>query len=452
MIDSNTNPRNLHKALDYDTSGQLALRTITAFSGNTPIPITTLGSSIAVTQADSANVTAFGRLRTSSTRLLGEFRTFYGTTGATEMVNVATNSGTATVNLAGKYYTLAVTNAANSRIIRQSLQYHPYIPGTSNIGFITFCFGVAAAGLQQSVGFYDNDNGILFRMNGTTPEIVIRKAGSDAEIRAKSLWNVDQFDGNGPSGVTLDFTKAQILVVDYQWLGVGRVRVGFDVDGVVYYAHQFLHANDSLVPYSTQPSLPARWEMLNVSGPGGSMTAICYAMMCEGEDFESGFLNSASNGTTPIAINNTLAGFGMLAVRLQNTVNTIPVKAFARLKNWGISTNNDIFYKVLILSGASAISGSPSWTACTPTGWCEYTTNFTLASDPGTYTKVLYQGYASGNNGNSGNIASSGTEQRTAAIYQNFTSTDSQILAIVGYKINNTNASAYAMMDWVEVK
>jgi hypothetical protein len=44
---------------------------------------------------------------------------------------------------------------------------------------------------------------------------------------AQASWNGDKLDGTGASGYTLDPTKATILFTDYEWLGMGSVRVGF---------------------------------------------------------------------------------------------------------------------------------------------------------------------------------------------------------------------------------
>ena len=45
-------------------------------------------------------------------------------------------------------------------------------------------------------------------------------------------------DGTGKTGLELDFTKAQLFVIDMEWLGVGRVRFGFYAYGRIYYCHQ----------------------------------------------------------------------------------------------------------------------------------------------------------------------------------------------------------------------
>jgi hypothetical protein len=55
----------------------------------------------------------------------------------------------------------------------------------------------------------------------------------------------------------LDTTKVFILIIDLEYLGMGRVRVGFVVNGVIHYAHQFLHSNIlSGKPYMGTASLP----------------------------------------------------------------------------------------------------------------------------------------------------------------------------------------------------
>ncbi len=46
---------------------------------------------------------------------------------------------------------------------------------------------------------------------------------------------------------------------------MGRVRVGFDIDGVIYYAHQFLNANNLSVPYMQSATLPIRMVVTSTS-------------------------------------------------------------------------------------------------------------------------------------------------------------------------------------------
>lgn len=483
--------RNMHLALQYDEEEKVEMRVAARLVNPDPIPVSlgsenvvitgdviipavvkvenadattlavndggnslTVDGSVGITFEDSASNSAFGRLRTANTRLLGEFRNQYGTMGPVEIVSRFETGGSQTVNLAQTNTLLNVTTAAGSRALRQSRRYHPYIPGTTNLAYISFKFDTPKANLQQLVGLFDDDNGIFFRMNGSTPQMVIRRTGVDNEVVDQVNWNVDTLNGEGPSGISIDFTRAQIFALDYQWLGVGRVRVGFVINGGFHYVHYFTHTNALTTPYMYQPSLPIRWEIRNSGATvsDSSMMCICYGAYTEGSEVESGFDNSVSMGTTSVQLGSGADEVkGLLAIRLKASVNGRPNRALARLKDWQIVTNLTAQYKVLILQGASDISGSPVWTPATPTGWCEYTTNFSLASANPANSIVLFDGYAVGGS-NKGEISSFATDNRSSAIYQNYDSTDSMIFAIVAHRIPNDNAVMRAAMNWIEVK
>jgi hypothetical protein len=405
--------------------------------------------------ADGADKTAFARIRTANTRLLGEFRNQYGTMGPVEIVTKFEVGGSQTVNLPQTHTLISVTDETGSRALKQSRKYHPYIPGTTNLAFISFTFGEGKENLQQSAGLFDDLNGIFFRMNENVPEMVIRKAGIDGQVVSQSDWNIDPMNGLGDSEIDLDFTKSQILILDYQWLGVGRVRVGFSIDGQTYYVHHFTHANNVIEPYIFQPSLPARWEIKNVGSTDSpsTMMCICYGVYVEGADVDTGFDNSVSNGTGSITLGAAPDNVkGILAVRLKNNVNMQPNRAFALLKDWEVVTSLTAQYKVMILQSVNDIAGTPTWTSATPTGWTEYTTNFSLASPPTPANAViLFDGYATGSS-NRGEASFAVTNNRSSAIFQNYDSTDSMIFAIVGYRIPNDNAVMRASMNWVEIK
>jgi hypothetical protein len=429
------NTNDLSMAMDYNHLGEPVVRGLTTLD-------------------DSANNTAFGRLRTANTRLLGEFRNQYGTMGPVEIVTKFEEGGTQTVNLAEANTLINVTTTAGSRALRQSRKYHPYIPGTTNLTFVTFTFGAAKTNLQQMAGLFDDLNGIFFRMNGDTAEMVIRKGGVDSEIVPQSQWNVDRLDGTGASGIDIDFTKSQIFVADYQWLGVGRVRVGFSLNGRVYYTHYFTHLNDLTGPYMFQPSLPVRWEIKNTGTTESvsSMMCICFGVYVEGSDLQTGFDSSVSTGVNAI----TLAAApdnvkGLLAIRLKNTVNGQPNRAVAQVRDWDIITSLTAQYKVMILQSIADLAGTPVWANATPTGWCEYTTDFRLATPSPANSLVLFDGFAAGAS-NKGERTNQTTDNRSSAIYQNFDSTDSMIIAIVAYRIPNDNAVMRAALNWIEYK
>lgn len=412
---------------------------------------------------DSPNIDAFGNLRTNNPRLLAEYRYQYGvSTANSEFNDVQTTGGTITYDFSRNCVLLSANTANNSKSIRQTKQYHPYIAGTSNKYLITFKFDTAKANVQQYVGAYDDDNGIFLRLNGLTPQVGIRKGGVDNEVVSQSQWNLDRLDGSmneyNKSGVTIDFTKCQILTFDYQWLGVGRVRIGFVTDGSITYVHEFAHVNRTTETYMHQPSLPVRHEVKNVgvSASNTQLMAICSAVYCEGSDYETGYTRSISTDGTSTTVSNTTDGQLILAIRLKNgSFGGHKNHTFARLKSWSLFATNDVQYKVVLLPKASGyISGTPTWTSVSDRSFCEFTQNGAMVAgwkNLGNYD-VIQDDFAVGAIGSSsGTNLITSEENKNNIICQNYDSTDSEVFAIVVYKLAS-NSDVKASLNWLEVK
>ena len=211
--------------------------------------------STAITIKDSANLDAFSRLRVSNPLILHNSQFTYDltpiifeqiTNGPGATIAHDTTNRCATLSFAG-------TNAGGKSFM-QSYEYLPYQPGRSQLVFVTFNMIAAAANVLKFAGYSDGVNGIEFQLNGTTKQFHIYSAtGAGSETAIQSSWNIDKLDGTGPSGITLDITKTQILVIDIQALYVGRVRIGFDIGGQVIYAHEFLHSNIESFPTFSLP-------------------------------------------------------------------------------------------------------------------------------------------------------------------------------------------------------
>ena len=433
--------------------------TSTVYQGTDPwqVEATITGTNTVEFSHDSAMISPFGRLKISQSRLLGEWRIMYGTTGPVELVSFTVGSGSHSTSYVNNVSSLTVTGVLNDRVVRQSRQYFPYIDGSGTIAFITSRFNAAVASVKQMCGTFDDSNGIFLQMNGLTPQVVVRSGGVDTEVIDQTNWNINTFKAGdsavkNPAGYVIDFTKAFQLVIETQWSGTGRARVGISVNGEIVNCHEFDHWNTQTVPYMEQPSLPVRWEIKNIStGVAATMAMIAYAVYNEGYDYESGFTNSVSSGAGDgLTINSGQRG--VLAVRLRNTVQSKPMRAFARLKNWNVISNNNCRYRIMILQSTADITTSTTWTSVPGVGWCEYTTDFAITNTPAN-SIVLVDSYAVGNNGNSAGVTSlTGIENRSAAIYQNYDSTSSMIFAVVAEKIANTNPTVYASLSWTEVK
>jgi hypothetical protein len=266
---------------------------------------------------------AFGRLRVSNPL------TIFDSTNILSKNNLfdesLTGSGTVTYTANKSTVNLNVTTASGDKVIRQSKRVMTYQPGKSLFNLNTFVMAADDENLRQRIGMFDANNGIFFQKTGSTLYIVRRTytSGSpvDTEI-AQSSWNGDKLDGTGASGYTLVETNANILFMDFEWLGVGAVRVGFVIDGKFITAHTFLNANSLSTVYMQSANLPIRYEIEATGTLSGSATLqqICSTTMIEGGYAPGGLRQSI--GTASLGgVNLTTAGtyYNLTTIRLKSS-------------------------------------------------------------------------------------------------------------------------------------
>lgn len=196
----------------------------------------------------------------------------------------------------------------------QSYEYIPYQPGKSQLVFITFNMFPTIPVLPDSVkvvGLGDDNNGFFFKYNiGGSNRLsfeITSNSGAGSEIVDQPAWNLDRLDGTGPSGINLRLEFTQILVIDFQALYTGRVRFGFDIDGQIIYAHEFLHANIFTYPYVQTANLPIRVGMESVTGNSDSMYFICCSVSSEGgiDEIDKFGYTFVQDGTQTVSTVNT---------------------------------------------------------------------------------------------------------------------------------------------------
>lgn len=116
------------------------------------------------------------------------------------------------------------------------------------------------------------------------------------------------------------FDSKQLFFIDLEWLGVGRVRCGFVVDGVAYYCHQFLNTNNLAVVYMTTPNLPVRYEIANGgTGSADTFEVICSSVISEGGQEDTGSIFCIDTGYTHLDANSADTTYALLGIRLKST-------------------------------------------------------------------------------------------------------------------------------------
>jgi hypothetical protein len=173
-------------------------------------------------------------------------------------------------------------------------------------------------GSVQRIGYFDDDNGMFFENDGGQKSVVLRSTVNNVMSEQRILqsnWNIDTCDSSGVSGFDLDMEKANIYIIDFQWLGTGRIRYAIGVSGVPIECHQILNENINDYPYISMPNLPIRWENFNKNDAshGSSVNAICGTVVSEGGDVPIFTGKAADNGVTAASVTSTQTP--ILAVR-----------------------------------------------------------------------------------------------------------------------------------------
>ena len=257
-----------------------------------------------ILSADSPSIDAFGKWRVSQPTTLFDSKQVIDS-GSFYFDIKTTSGGTVTWNSGSAQSTMKVTSTSGSRVIKQTKRIFVYQPGKSQQIICTGKFGTKVDGIKKSIGSFDDNDGYFFQTSGSSFGVVLRKTINGVKTDtfiSQSTWNLDKMNGLGPSGNTLDITKAQIYTMDYEWLGVGRVRYGVVQKGVLIYVHEINNYNSLDTVYLRNPNLPIRYEMSTHKNTttGSLMTQICSTVISEGGFDNTGkrVVITSNNGAT----------------------------------------------------------------------------------------------------------------------------------------------------------
>jgi hypothetical protein len=279
--------------------------------------------------------------------------------------------------------------------------------------------------------------------------INLRSSITGAALRsvAQADWNLDPMDGTGPSGHTLDMEVAQILLIDFQFLGVGLVRVAFDIDGQVVPVHAFANANRlDIQPYMRTASLPLRYEITNTGATvaGATLQAICCQVMSEGgSDFAIGY-NFAAASAADVATSTTRAH--VMSIRpadqfpaasgIAPRALIIPLDTSVQAASATILV--EVFYNPTYSGG--------TWTAVDDNSLVEVSRNATFSA-PGTLIDGFYVAGASGASRSSGGS----TINLQYPLTRDIAGINPRALMVTATTVTGTG-TARASLSWREVR
>ena len=179
---------------------------------------------------------------------------------------------------------MLVGNNAGDLTIRQSRPYQRYQPGKTMYMATAMNFGTPTANNFQRVGFFDDGNGVFFEQGVATANnpsgmyCVIRSDAGTVNFTdgtttssgpVDTKFSFENWYGD-PVASLIDWTKIQMLWIEYAWYGAGAIRWGCQLNGEPYVLHEVGTGNSSYrgsaqqFPWSRTGNLPVRYEQRNI--------------------------------------------------------------------------------------------------------------------------------------------------------------------------------------------
>lgn len=395
---------------------------------------------------DSPAVDAFGNLRTTGGRLsIFDSKQLYGHDKTIFWSEVISGTATTIYTQADADVEMSVS-AANDYAIRQSRGRWNYQAGKSQLILCTFHLTPSVTGMTARVGYFNSDttapytngiDGLFFEWSNGTAYVCQAKSGVITKV-AQADWNIDKFDGSGPSGFTIDWSKANILGMDMEWLGIGRTRFAWVINGQILAAHAFNNANNVDEVYASSPNHSIRYE-ISSQGNTGTLSHICSAVMSEGGADPNGLI-LAHEATNVFNVLTASLNASMIAIRLQSNRidNTTIIKGIELLAP-SLGATENVKYELVY---------NPSFTDSFV--WTDVpNSNMQIASSPSLVSTggvVMVSGYLAG------------TDKQAVSVptmeLQNGVAIDGTIDVIIlrATSRGSNNDDVYSILSWQELR
>jgi hypothetical protein len=334
------------------------------------------------------NTDAFNRQRFSVPVLQFGYQNQYNK-GDRIWAEKTSGTGTATHEPNSATVMLNTGTASGDLMVRQTRKYFRYSPFESLANVVTFAMIKHQNRIRKRAGYFDADNGVYFEQSNGDHYVVLRSKSSGAVVERRiprKDWT-NQLEN-------VDLCKSLIFFMDTQWLGVGTVAVGFEIDREPFYVYFFHNAGIVDSTYMTTANLPIRYEIENTGATDevGVFRQICSAVATEAGavDDKSYYTFSANNGITPVSVTTRRA---VISIRPKATFNSIVNRGQIIPDTFDVTTaSQNILWEIVY---GATIGGTPAWNSAND----DSITEFDVAGTTITGGIVIASGYLNAGGG-----------------------------------------------------
>jgi len=416
-----------------------------------PIPVvgTTAnpwGKQVLTVDDDTVQHTSHNRRKVSNYEIT-DFSTFGFSKNEIDFDEQITGTASATHQPYLGMVQLSVGGTTGDKVVRQTRRIQKYVPGRTNEVSMAVILNGISTGIRSRAGVFDEYNGAYFEHDGSDYYCVIRRntAGGIVEERvARTNWSDDKLDGTGPSGITIDYSQIQLMVIEYEWYGAGQVEWKFVIDNNAFAVHKINHANMHDHTWASYGAFPVRYELENIAGTAGTFNIFhgSHSFLSEGTASLLGKQLSISSPTTGYNLATAGTFYPVVAIRLKSTtLNSVVLPdEFAA----GLLDKTDMFIRVIerptTVTGGTWVSVSAespveyNITATSYTGGTIATTKFISEKQMG--ESVMFPEKA---------ITQIGRKTTTVI-------GDTSEIFLIAAAATNDNKDAWVSLGWIEVR
>jgi hypothetical protein len=303
-------------------------------------------------KSTSGQVDAFNRLKVSKGYTQLDIRPIADELPE-KVAKVTGGTGSGAFNSTSRTWELTVA-ANNDYVIYQTYERGYYQSGKDLSPIMTGHNLQPVAGVVKRFGYFNSSSVAPYSAN--IDGLFIET--DDTKLYAKVYNNGTQTSSeditNIIPGVTLDWSKGQILRWDFQWLGKGKVRLFLVIEESEYLIASFYHANIIANPYMLSPNHSLRFEMRSTGG-AATMNIQCLAIIQNNGSDDTNNNISMRNGNTVHSFPTSGTAYVALAIRLKSDWIDMPV-VFDSMDV--LSTSNDNIAVEVIMNPTITTAGS----------------------------------------------------------------------------------------------
>lgn len=334
--------------------------------------------------------TSFEELRVAERTTIIELKSVFGKSSLRD-VYVETGTATITNNVGDAEYNLKVIGANDEAWLR-SAERGRYVAGLQGEVGIACRLPEALTGNQTlKIGLFDETNGFYFMHSSNVMSAVVLRDGT-ANVIPMTSFNVDKFDGTGPSRYVLDPTDGIIYTIRFSWYGYGNIEFRLNTTNAELKQSSWLgHIYNPQAQTSVKtPNLPISIRLQNngtVATRSSFVAGRQYSLLGKYDPITR--VNSAYR--TGISVNSSTTFVHIVSIRRKTGYLGNPIKAFSVD---AIATSDVI----LQIRTQCTLTG-PSWVAPNDTNASDTAIECDTTSSAVTGGKPIWTGLLGGTRG-----------------------------------------------------